>query len=74
MKLSFKDGIIEGRLVRDIQEVWPITLKDSFKQRKTYDEYYYVETDVVVTLEDIQILLDKFYEIRLMNDDIIIYR
>ena len=73
MKLSFESGIIPGEVIRDMQEIWPKTLADSFTQRKTYDEYYYTETDVVVTFENIQEILDMHYEIRLMNNDIIIY-
>jgi len=75
MKLKFRlDGLSEGCVVRDIIKVWPSTLKDSFTQRKTYDEYYYEETDVCVTLEDIQMILDMNYGVELTKHEITISR
>jgi hypothetical protein len=47
------EGIIIGELMRDIIEIFPET-KDSFRQRKTYDEYYYDETVVEVDLDRIE--------------------
>lgn len=47
------EGIIIGELMRDIIEIFPET-KNSFRQRKTYDEYYYDETVVEVDLERIE--------------------
>lgn len=53
------EGIIIGELMRDIIKIFPET-KDSFRQRKTYDEYYYDETVVEVDLERIERVNDYY--------------
>lgn len=68
--LTFKDGIIRGDIVRDIIEVFPET-KHSFRQRKTFDEYYYDNTEVEIDLEKIE-KINKYYSIIFHSDSIII--
>lgn len=53
------EGIITGELMRDIIKIFPET-KDSFTQRKNYDEYYYDETVVEVDLERIERVNDYY--------------
>jgi hypothetical protein len=48
--LIFKDGIIRGDIKRDIIDIFPET-EHSFKQRKTFDEYYYDNTEVEIDLD-----------------------
>ena len=53
------DGIVTGNFMRDVIEIFPET-KNSFRQRKTYDEYYYDETVVEVDLERIESVNDYY--------------
>ena len=69
IRLCVNDGIIDGDKVRDICEVFGEKLFDSFKQRKTYDEYYYqYPIDIIVTTEHIQKLMDLNYKIIFYSD------
>lgn len=69
IRLCVNDGIIDGDKVRDICEVFGEKLFDSFKQRKTYDEYYYqYPVDIIVTTEHIQKLMDLNYKIIFYSD------
>ncbi|MFW6220029.1 MAG: hypothetical protein ACOC33_04240 [bacterium] len=54
-KLQLLMGIIPGDMVRDILEVFP-QIEDKFRQRKTYDEYYFDDTQVELTIEIINSL------------------
>jgi hypothetical protein len=69
--LEFKKGIIEGELVREVQEVFPET-KDSFEQRKTYDEYYYKQTKVYVDIERVEQLNKQWNVAVISSNEIII--
>ena len=69
IRLCVNDGIIGGDKVRDICEIFGEKLFDSFKQRKTYDEYYYqYPVDIIVTTEHIQKLMDLNYKIIFYSD------
>ena len=57
-KLKFDQGIISGDIVRSVVEVFPV-IEDRFRQRKTYDEYYFDGATVEVTVEAIQHLNDS---------------
>jgi adenosine deaminase len=57
--VRFKDGIIPHEVMKDVVEVFP-ELKDNFKQRKTFLEYYYTSKDVIITLEAIEKLTDWY--------------
>jgi hypothetical protein len=69
--LVFTSGIIGGDLVRSIAEIFPI-IEDKFRQRKTYDEYYFDGGKVAVTLEAIQSLNDSDLAVKINYEDIII--
>ena len=60
--LLFENGIVEGRDVRDAQEIFP-ELKNSFTQRKTYDEYYYKETTVELISIAQLMTLEEYFDI-----------
>jgi hypothetical protein len=68
--LIFKDGIIRGDIKRDIIDIFPET-EHSFKQRKTFDEYYYDNTEVEIDLDKIE-KINKYYSITFYSDSIII--
>lgn len=57
--IRFRDGIIGGVDKVGIVEILP-QLKDSFTQRKTYFEYYFEDTVVELTLEQLDTLSTEF--------------
>jgi len=57
--IQFKDGIIGGDIVTDVLAILP-QLEGSFTQRKTYFEYYFKETEVELTLEQLDKLSNEF--------------
>ena len=57
--IRFRDGIISGIDKVGIVEILP-QLKDSFTQRKTYFEYYFEDTVVELTLEQLDTLSTEF--------------
>jgi len=63
-------GIIEGEIMRDLIELFPET-KDQFKQRKTYDEYYYTPMEVNLTTEVLDRLTTQ-WSVRISNGEIAI--
>lgn len=50
--LNFEQGIIVGDTVRDILEVFP-EIENKFRQRKTYDEYYFDGANIELTIDKI---------------------
>jgi hypothetical protein len=69
--LVFTSGIIGGDLVRSVTEVFP-NIEDKFRQRKTYDEYYFDGGKVTLTIEAIQSLNDLDLAVTIGWEDIII--
>jgi hypothetical protein len=69
--LVFTSGIIGGDLVRSVTEVFP-NIEDKFRQRKTYDEYYFDGGTVTLTIETIQSLNDLDLAVKINYQDIII--
>lgn len=69
--LNFESGIIEGEIVRDIQSVFK-ELNESFKQRKSYDEYYYTNTKVSLSMPQIIKLNELYYTTIIDSDHIVI--
>jgi hypothetical protein len=69
--LVFTSGIIGGDLVRSVTEVFP-NIEDKFRQRKTYDEYYFDGGKVTLTIEAIQSLNDLDLVVKINWEDIII--
>jgi len=57
--IRFRDGIIGGFEKEMIVDILP-QLKDSFTQRKTYFEYYFEDTEVELTLEQLDKLSEEF--------------
>lgn len=55
----FKDGIIDGYIKDVVVEILP-QLEYSFKQRKNFHEYYFQETSITITLDQLNQLADKF--------------
>ena len=53
MKKNFRfdGGIISGEIMRDVVEVIP-ELKTRFTQRKSFDEYYFEETEITINIHD----------------------
>jgi hypothetical protein len=63
--------IISGDVMRETIEVFP-ELKDSFKQRRSFDEYYFTETEVFVDIERIEQLNDKWCNVTITPYEIYI--
>jgi len=64
------NGIVEGNVMRDLQGVFP-EIENSFLQRKTYDEYYYSETKVEMTIDKLSILTEEMnFRVAIYYDDI----
>jgi hypothetical protein len=57
--IRFREAIIGGIDKVGIVEILP-QLKDSFTQRKTYFEYYFEDTEVDLTLEQLDTLSTEF--------------
>ena len=69
--LNFNSGIIEGEIVRELQDIFK-ELNESFKQRKTYDEYYYTTTRVTVNISQIEKLNELHYQVLIDSEHILI--
>jgi hypothetical protein len=57
--ITFSEGVIEGKYKDFVCNIIP-ELTESFSQRKQYYEYYYKETKVDITLEQIELLNNWF--------------
>jgi hypothetical protein len=68
--IRFSDGVIGGVEKEMIVEILP-QLEGSFRQRKTYFEYYFDDTEVEITLEQLDKLSDEF-RIKIDFEDITI--
>ena len=65
MKLYLRinnSGIISGDTVRELITIFP-ELKERFKQRKTFDEYHFYDTEVVLTLNKLELLNENDFEV-----------
>lgn len=63
-------GIVEGDKMRDLRDVFP-EIENSFLQRKSYDEYYYSETEVELTIEKLHILTKEMsFRVTIYYEDI----
>lgn len=61
--------IVSGSDVRDILKVFP-NIENSFKQRKHYDEYYFYNVEVELTIEIIQKLNDLCYGVEIGYEEV----
>ena len=68
--IRFTDGIIGGVEKEMIVDILP-QLEGSFRQRKTYFEYYFDETEIEITLEQLDELSKEFI-VKICWDDITI--
>ena len=57
--IRFNQGIIGGDNKEDLVEILP-QLESSFKQRKTYHEYYFTDTEVELSLEEVDKISKEF--------------
>jgi len=57
--IRFSDGVIGGVEKEMIVDILP-QLEGSFRQRKTYFEYYFDDTEVEITLEQLDELSKEF--------------
>ena len=64
--LNFNSGIIEGEIVGELQDIFK-ELNESFKKRKTYDEYYYNTTRVTVNISQIEKLNELHYQVLILS-------
>ena len=69
--LNFESGIIYGEIVRELQSVFK-ELNESFKQRKSYDEYYYTTTKVSLSMPQIIKLNELYYTTIIDSESILI--
>lgn len=69
-KIRLSSGIIGGSDMLSLVEILP-QLKESFRQRKEFFEYYFDETEVTLSLEDIDKLSNDF-EITIGYEELII--
>lgn len=69
--VNFESGIIEGGVVRELQDIFK-ELNESFKQRKSYDEYYYTTTKVTVDISKIDKLNELLYKVVIDSKHILI--
>jgi hypothetical protein len=57
--IRFRDGVIGGIEKVDIVDILP-QLESSFTQRKTYFEFFFKETEIELTLEQLDTLSTEF--------------
>ena len=58
--IEINDGVIAGWDMENIVNIIP-QLKDSFRQRKSFNEYYFDETEVDVNMEQLEALSRKYW-------------
>ncbi len=68
--IRFQDSIVGGEDKLSIVEILP-QVKDSFRQRKTYFEYYFNEIEIEISLEQLDKLSQEF-PIKINYDEIIV--
>ena len=61
--IEINEGIIAGHDVDNIIDLIP-QLKDSFRQRQQFNEYYFDETEVDITMDQLE-ELSKEYDLKL---------
>ena len=65
-ELELNDGIIEGTKMRRIIDIFP-HLSTSFRQRKSYDEYYYDGAFVELSIDNINELNDSGFKVEILK-------
>jgi hypothetical protein len=69
--LNLEEGIIDGDQVRDILVVFP-EIENKFRQRKTYDEYYYDGAIVELSIEIISSLNQLGFKVSINSDVVVL--
>ena len=69
--LTLEQGIIGGDTVRDILEVFP-EIENRFRQRKTYDEFYFDSATVELTIEKISSLNQLGFKVSINWEEIVL--
>jgi hypothetical protein len=57
--LRFKDGVIYGTIKDEVVKILP-QLESSFVQRKNFYEYYFNDTEIEISLEQLDKLSDEY--------------
>jgi hypothetical protein len=57
--ITFKNGVIYGTTKEEVVTILP-QLENSFRQRKEFFEYYFDETKINITLEQLDKLSSEF--------------
>lgn len=69
IRLAIPEGLVTCEKLEDLSDVFGVRIKDSFVQRKTYDEYFYkYPVDIEFNLEQIQKLMDLGYELNFRDN------
>lgn len=66
-----EQGIICGDTVRDILEVFP-EIENRFRQRKTYDEYYFDGTTVELSVDIIASLNQLGFKVSINWEEVVL--
>jgi hypothetical protein len=69
--LNLEQGIIVGDTVRDILEVFP-EIENRFRQRKTYDEYYFDGANVELTTDIIASLNQLGFKVSINWEEVVL--
>ncbi len=69
--LTLEQGIVGGDTVRDILEVFP-EIENRFRQRKTYDEFYFDGSTVELTIEKISSLNQLGFKVSINWEEIVL--
>ncbi len=69
--LNLEQVIITGDTLRDIVEVFP-EIESSFRQRKTYDEYYFDGAKVTLTIEKVANLNQLGFKVSIGWEEVVL--
>jgi hypothetical protein len=69
--LNFEQGIINSDTLRDILEVFPV-IENRFRQRKTYDEYYFDEATVELSIDIIASLNQLGFKVSINWEEVVL--
>lgn len=69
--LNLEQGIISGDILRDIIEVFP-EIENKFRQRKSYDEYYFTDATVELSIDKIQSLNQLGFKVSINWETVIL--
>jgi len=57
--IEINDSVVAGWEMENIVNIIP-QLKDSFRQRKHFNEYYFTETEVDINMEQLEALSQEY--------------